>query len=54
MQAESIESAPEEVLEIDTYYITGVAKLQKRLIVLLDLDKLLKRNKIEIKEGGDN
>lgn len=48
-----IESAPEEVLEVDTDYITGVGKLTDRLIIMLDLEKLLKRENIEIKEGDD-
>ncbi len=46
-----VEDAPEEVLEVDTDYITGVGKLKERLIILLDLEKLLRREKIEIKEG---
>lgn len=50
--SESVEAAPEEVLEVDTDYITGVCKLQNRLIILLDLEKLLRREKIEIKEGA--
>ncbi len=50
--SEFVETAPEEVLEVDTDYITGVGKLQDRLIILLDLEKLLKRENIEIKEGG--
>jgi purine-binding chemotaxis protein CheW len=45
-----VEPAPEEVLEIDTDYITGVGKLQDRIIILLDLERLLKREKIEIME----
>ncbi|MEK6653166.1 MAG: chemotaxis protein CheW [Nitrospirota bacterium] len=45
-----VEAAPEEVLEIDTDYITGVGKLKDRLVILLDLEKLLRREKIEIKE----
>jgi purine-binding chemotaxis protein CheW len=47
VQSDFIETAPEEVLEVDTDYITGVGKLQNRLIILLDLEKLLKREKIE-------
>ena len=43
---ESVESAPEEVLEIDMDYITGVAKLKNRLVILLDLEKLLQRDTI--------
>ena len=59
--SESVEAPPEEVLEIDTDYITGVGKIKERLIILLDLEKLLKREKIEISEveagphpGGDD
>lgn len=36
-----IEAAPEEVVEIDTNFIRGVAKLEKRLIILMDLAKVL-------------
>jgi len=50
MQSDFIETAPEEVLEIDTDYITGVGKLKDKLVILLDLDKLLKREKIEHNE----
>ena len=48
-----VETAPEEVLEVDTDYITGVGKLKDRLIILLDLEKLLKKEKIEIEGGND-
>ncbi len=37
----TIEAAPEEVVEIDANYIRGVAKLEKRLIILMDLPKIL-------------
>jgi purine-binding chemotaxis protein CheW len=50
---ELVEEAPEEVLEVDTDYITGVCKLKERLIILLDLEKLLRREKVEVGEGGD-
>lgn len=50
---ESVEPAPDEVLEIDTDYITGVGKLNDKMIILLDLEKLLRREKLEIKECGD-
>ena len=46
-----MEPAPEEVLEIDTDYITGVGKLHDRMIILLDLEKLLRREKFEINEA---
>lgn len=50
---QSVEPAPEEVLEIDTDYITGVGKLSDRMVILLDLEKLLRREKLEIEECGD-
>jgi purine-binding chemotaxis protein CheW len=37
----TIEAAPEEVVEIDANYIRGVAKLDDRLIILVDLPKIL-------------
>lgn len=37
----TIEPAPEEVVEIDANFIRGVAKLEKRLIILMDLPKIL-------------
>jgi purine-binding chemotaxis protein CheW len=45
-----IETAPDEVLEVDTDYIRGVGKLENRLVILLDLEKLLRKEKIEIEE----
>ena len=43
----SIEPPPEEVVEIDANYIRGVAKLERRLIILMDLPKVLA---LELKE----
>ncbi len=45
----SIEAAPEEVVEIDANYLRGVAKLEDRLIILMDLPKVLA---LELREGG--
>ena len=45
----TIEQAPEEVVEIDANYIRGVAKLQTRLIILMDLQKILA---MELREGA--
>ena len=53
VSSESVESAPEEVLEIDTDYITGVGKLKNRLVILLDLEKLLRRENIELRDVTD-
>jgi purine-binding chemotaxis protein CheW len=46
----SIEAAPDEVVEIDASYIRGVAKLETRLIILIDLPKVLSA---ELREGAD-
>jgi len=45
----TIEAAPEEVVEIDANYLRGVAKLESRLIILMDLTKVLA---LELREGG--
>ena len=45
----TIEGAPEEVVSIDANYIRGVAKLEKRLIILMDLNKVLFP---ELREGA--
>jgi purine-binding chemotaxis protein CheW len=45
----SIEPAPDAVVEIDAQYIRGVAKLKDRLIILMDLQKILS---LELREGG--
>jgi purine-binding chemotaxis protein CheW len=45
----TIEGAPEEVVSIDANYIRGVAKLEKRLIILMDLGKVLFP---ELREGA--
>ena len=37
----AIEPAPEEVVEIDAHYIRGVAKLPDRLVILMDLQRIL-------------
>jgi purine-binding chemotaxis protein CheW len=37
----SVVPAPEEVVSADAGYVTGVARWQSRLIILLDLDKAL-------------
>jgi len=50
--AASVEPAPAEVLEVDTDYITGVGKLMDRMIILLDLEKLLRREKLETTEAA--
>jgi purine-binding chemotaxis protein CheW len=43
-----IEAAPDEVVEIDQNFIRGVAKLAGRLIILIDLPKVLQ---VELREA---
>lgn len=45
----TIDPAPDAVVEIDADYIRGVAKLPDRLIILVDLHKILS---LELREGG--
>ena len=45
----SVEAAPEEVVEIDANYLRGVAKLENRLIILMDLPKVLS---VELRAAG--
>jgi purine-binding chemotaxis protein CheW len=51
--SELIDNAPEEVLDIDSDYITGVCRLTKGLVILLDLERLLRREQINLKEDVD-
>lgn len=47
----NIEPAPHIVCSIDSKYITGVAKVGERLLILLDLDKLLSdEEKVQLSE----
>jgi purine-binding chemotaxis protein CheW len=50
VEAALVEPPPEEVLEVDTDYLTGVCKLKDRLVIILDLERLLKRERIEVPE----
>jgi purine-binding chemotaxis protein CheW len=45
----TIDPAPDAVVEIDADFIRGVAKLKDRLIILMDLQKILS---VELREGG--
>lgn len=48
----SIEAAPEEVVEIEEQFIRGVAKLEKRLIILIDLSQVLARELRAVESQG--
>lgn len=41
IQSNIIEKPPEMTTSVETAYISGVAKLENRLLILLDLDKIL-------------
>ncbi|WP_077358224.1 chemotaxis protein CheW [Virgibacillus halodenitrificans] len=43
---ETIEPAPEVIGTVDIDYIEGVAKLEERLIILLDLEKVLSAEEV--------
>lgn len=45
-----IEAPPELVSRVESDFITSVAKLEDRIIILLDLDHLLKKDEKEILE----
>ncbi|MDR7072162.1 chemotaxis protein CheW [Fictibacillus barbaricus] len=47
LSADSIEAPPEVVGGVDAEYIKSVAKVNKRLLVLLDLNKVLNPDKLE-------
>ncbi len=50
---EQIEDAPELVAGVDTEYIRGVGKLDDRLIIMLDLARVISANeKTELQELG--
>ncbi|SDN28748.1 chemotaxis protein CheW [Alkalicoccus daliensis] len=52
---ESVEPPPEVVGGVEAEYIRGVAKLEKRLLILLNLDKVLNPKELEeIKEIEGN
>ena len=46
LPADAIEPAPDLVSDIDEEYIKGVGKLDDRLLILLDMDKLLKKDEL--------
>jgi len=43
-----VEPPPEEVLEVDADYLTGVCKLKDRLVIMLDLQRLLRKERLEV------
>lgn len=47
LPADTIEPAPEIVMGIDSEYIKGVAKLEDRLLIFLDLSKVVDARTVE-------
>lgn len=48
---DDIDPAPEIIAGIDRQYITGVGKVEEKIIILLDLEKILTdKEKIQLKE----
>lgn len=48
LEADSIEPPPEVVGGVDAEYIQGVAKIEKRLLILLNLTKVLNPEKLAV------
>jgi len=46
--ASTVEPPPPVVAGVDSDYISGVGKLQDRLLIMLDLDKLLSGDDLEL------
>lgn len=44
---ENVEDAPDLVTGIDAEYIKGVGKMQDRLLILLDLEKILTKKEVD-------
>ena len=50
---EHIVPAPPTVAGLDRDYLTGLVKLENRLLILLDLDKILGNFEVSMFEGGE-
>jgi purine-binding chemotaxis protein CheW len=54
LDKESIEPPPEVVGGVDAEYIQGVAKIEKRLLILLDLVKVLNPEKLDVQQTKES
>lgn len=45
---DAIDDPPQEVVEIDTEFIQGIAKIKERLIIILDIERILSEKEEEI------
>ncbi|MFG6496766.1 chemotaxis protein CheW [Fictibacillus sp. UD] len=54
LDKDSIEPPPEVVGGVDAEYIQGVAKIEKRLLILLDLVKVLNPEKLDVQTAKES
>jgi purine-binding chemotaxis protein CheW len=54
LETDSIEPPPEVVGGVDAEYIQGVAKIEKRLLILLNLTKVLNPEKLGVLQPVEN
>jgi purine-binding chemotaxis protein CheW len=47
MPESAVEAAPAIATSVDSAFITGIAKLDPRLVILLDLEKILSAQEVE-------
>ncbi|WXR62105.1 chemotaxis protein CheW [Peptostreptococcaceae bacterium AGR-M142] len=47
IDSEDIEETPEVIMGIDRQYIQGIGKTKDKMIIILDLDKVLTREEVE-------
>ncbi|MEA3221970.1 MAG: chemotaxis protein CheW [Thermodesulfobacteriota bacterium] len=52
MGADAIEESPEFGVSVDTTFILGMGKIDKKVVMLLDIDKVLSSREIETIAGG--
>lgn len=53
IHSEAIEPPPPVIANLDSDFLFGVAKLDQRLIILLDLDRVLSRTEKKVLMDGD-
>ncbi|MDQ0156793.1 chemotaxis protein CheW [Robertmurraya andreesenii] len=53
VKVDSIEPQPEIVGVAEAEYISGVAKIEKRLLILLDLEKVLTTDEVRVNLGNE-
>jgi len=54
VEESTIEPAPDLAVNIDTHFLRGVAKLEDRLLILLDLDGIFSEEEADALQGMDD